>query len=164
LIKKLLAMVAFCCAGLNLLCGASAKMSQDLTPSGTGSMRVIVQFSAPAGPANPALPGVVGTTVNGASAMVTRIVGLGGAVNQVMESVNMLVCTLPASAIRTLSNDSNVVYITPDRAVAARLDYTAAAVNAATAWKSNLTGLGIGVAIIDSGIDVSSVALLPRVV
>jgi serine protease AprX len=81
-----------------------------------------------------------------------------------MESVNMLVCTLPASAIQTLSNDTNVVYITPDRAVAARLDYTAAAVNAGSAWKADLTGRGIGVAIIDSGIDATSVGLMPRVV
>jgi serine protease AprX len=164
LIKKLLTMVVFCCAGVNLLCGASAKMAQDLKAARTGSIRVIVQFSAPAVPANPTLLGAVGTTVSGATALVGQIVGLGGVVNQLMESVNMLVCTLPVSAVETLSNNANVVYMTPDRALAARLDYTAAAVNAGAAWKSNLTGQGIGVAIIDSGIDVTSVGLLPRVV
>jgi serine protease AprX len=52
----------------------------------------------------------------------------------------------------TLSNQSNVNYISLDRTVAGSLDYSAAAVNAPYAWSSNLDGSGVGVAIIDSGI------------
>jgi subtilisin family serine protease len=37
----------------------------------------------------------------------------------------------------------------------AKLDYTAAAINAPTAWQSGWDGTGVGVAIIDSGITVT---------
>ena len=58
-----------------------------------------------------------------------------------------------APASRSLSNSSDVLYITPDRSVNLLSDTATAAVNAPVAWKSNYTGSGIAVALIDSGVN-----------
>src|SRR3954452_9987204 len=63
------------------------------------------------------------------------------------------VYTLSASALLDLENDPDVAYITPDRPISAKLDNSAAAVNASAAWSAGFTGAGIGVAIVDSGIN-----------
>jgi serine protease AprX len=41
----------------------------------------------------------------------------------------------------------------PDRSLTAKLDNTAAAVNASVVWKAGYNGSGIGVAVLDSGIN-----------
>src|SRR5262249_45063408 len=55
--------------------------------------------------------------------------------------------------------------ISKDRALAPFLNNATAAVNAPTAWKSGYTGVGIGVALIDSGVnshpDLNTTGLLP---
>jgi len=66
-----------------------------------------------------------------------------------------------------VASDPNVTYISPDRTLAARLDYTASAVNASAVWKAKLNGTGVGLAVIDSGIrndDPRVLGVLPRVV
>ena len=78
--------------------------------------------------------------------------GQGGVLKRRYGKVRAGFYTVPASALPQLANNPNVTFITPDRTVGAKLDYTAAAVNAAAAWADNLDGTGIGVAIIDSGI------------
>lgn len=62
---------------------------------------------------------------------------------------------VPAYAVNDLAQDPEVVYVSPDRPVRAKLDYTSAAVNAAAAWSRNLYGSGVTVAIIDSGMNQS---------
>jgi hypothetical protein len=57
---------------------------------------------------------------------------------------------MPASAIADLANDPSVVHISVDHKLGAKLDYTAAAINAPTAWQSGWTGTGVGVAISNS--------------
>ena len=59
---------------------------------------------------------------------------------------------MPASAIADLANDPSVVHISVDHKLGAKLDNTAAAINASTAWTAGWVGTGIGVAVIDSGI------------
>jgi serine protease AprX len=108
------------------------------------------------------------TGVVGGIAPLTTILGLGGVVSLVSDVLNLVVCTLPVSALETLTKNQNVTYVTPDRALGARLDYTASAVNVGGAWKANLSGAGIGVAVIDSGVsqtpDLALLGLLSRVV
>jgi serine protease AprX len=91
-----------------------------------------------------------------------------GVVNVVFSVLNAVVYTVPASSLTTMANDPNVTYISPDRPLTGQLDYSAAAVNASAAWHANMTGSGVGVAVIDSGInnspDLSILGLLPRVV
>jgi serine protease AprX len=68
---------------------------------------------------------------------------------------------LPAYAINDLAQDPDVLYVSPDRPVRAKLDYTSAAVNATAAWSRNLYGSGVTVAIIDSGMNASPDLGLP---
>ncbi len=91
-----------------------------------------------------------------------RKVGLlGGLLNSVLNLLNLTVYTIPASSIQQLASDPDVAYISPDRPVRAKLDLTAAAVNASYAWTlpTPAVGTGIGVAVIDSGINASDVNL-----
>jgi serine protease AprX len=61
--------------------------------------------------------------------------------------------SVPAAALTALENDPDVVAISPDRAVHSMLDLAGQAVNAPAAWNLGYTGTGIGIAIIDSGVD-----------
>jgi serine protease AprX len=141
--------------------GSSPKISPDLQrvdPNST--VRVIVQYAQ--SPTASTSGGLLGGVLNLAGGL------LKGVVNTLFSVINAVVYTGPASDLQTLANDPNVVYISPDRAVAGQLDYSAAAVNASAAWRLNMTGQGIGVAIIDSGIDSSAdlsyLGLLSRIV
>ncbi len=66
--------------------------------------------------------------------------------------INGIVAQLDGNAIQSLSNQSNVVYISTDRPLTPSLSNAAVAVNAPFAWQSGFTGAGIGVALIDSGV------------
>ncbi len=82
-----------------------------------------------------------------------KVLSRGGLIRQRYSSITAGAYSMSAGAIQELANDPAVEYIAPDRPVHAKLDYTAAAVNAAAAWSSNLTGSGIGIALIDSGLN-----------
>lgn len=60
--------------------------------------------------------------------------------------------SFPAQALGALAHNPNIAYISPDRPVSPTLDYANATIGAQTAFSSGLTGTGVGVAIIDSGI------------
>jgi serine protease AprX len=66
--------------------------------------------------------------------------------------VNGVVALLDGTGIVNLSNQPNVVYISSDRQLST-LDNAPSAVNAQVAWQSNYVGNGIGVALIDSGVN-----------
>jgi serine protease AprX len=66
--------------------------------------------------------------------------------------LNGVLAQLPLSNILTLSNQSNVKYISLDRVLTPSLSNAAPAVNAFAAWQSGYTGGGVGVALIDSGV------------
>ena len=120
--------------------GASSKVSPDLQKVDPNSnVRVIVQYSQmPSGVSPQSGGGLLG----GVLGLVGGLVN--GVVNLVLSTLNAVVYTIPASSLQSLANDPNVTYISPDRLVAGRLDYSAAAVNANAAWKANLTGFGVG--------------------
>lgn len=121
--------VAFC---------APPKLSKELQSVDPNSnVDVIVQYAQPPTAASNLKVGV-----------------LGGVVNRVFGVIKAAVYTVPASSLPALASDPNVTYISPDRPVLGQLDYSAAAVNASAAWQAKLTGSGVGVAVIDSGIDV----------
>lgn len=161
---RLVSLLLLCLTGSGF--AASSKISPDLQgvdPNST--VRVIVQYAqSPTTQSGGALSGggLLGGVLNLAGGL------LKGVVNTVFSVLNAVVYTGPASDLQTLANDPNVVYISPDRVVAGQLDYSATAVNASAAWRLNLTGQGVGVAIIDSGIDSSAdlsyLGLLSRIV
>jgi serine protease AprX len=89
-----------------------------------------------------------------------KLIRLGGMLKQELWSLRGGAYRLPASALAEMESDPEVVYVTPDRAVRSTtvssplpiLDYHTDTANAQAAWAQGLDGSGIGVAVIDSGI------------
>src|ERR1700728_1223148 len=133
--KKLTSMLLFAAA----VCSAAppAKVSADLANADPQStVRVIVQWnSAPD------------------STKHQKVLARGGALQSTLLSIKAGVYTVPAQALSGLANDPDVAYIATDRPVRAKLDYTAAAINASASWSAGWTGEGIGVAVLDSGMN-----------
>jgi serine protease AprX len=125
----------------------NSKISPDLqNSSSTSQQRVVVQYAPGTQLSCNGLLGLLGCVLN-------DVVKLGGAILGQLPIVNGLVASLDHNGIVALSNQSNVVYISKDRPLAPFFDNAAPAVNAQAAWNSNLTGSGIGVALIDSGVN-----------
>ncbi len=124
----------------SLAFAANSKMSHDmdnLDPAST--VEVIVQF-----------------TQQPTAVQHKKVTDRGGSYKATLSLVKAGHYSIPVSALSDLANDPDVVYISPNRPLRGSLDNTTAAVNAAAAWNSNLTGAGIGVAVIDSGLTFTS--------
>src|SRR6266849_7128859 len=112
---------------ISLAVADTTKISPDLLPllsNPSSSVNVIVQYNSPpqqtcSGGGLLNLGGIVCTLVS----VVTTLVKI------VFTLINAVAMTLNAGDVITLSNQSNVSYISLDRTVAGSLDYTAAAVN-----------------------------------
>ena len=125
---------------------ASFKMSPDLAQmlSGkSGAMRVIVTYKS--------APGAM---------QISRAQGRGAKLHGSLALVKAGVYTMSPAAIRSLANDSDVAFISPDRPLKAMDDLTDSAVGVGNAWNSGLDGTGVGVAVIDSGINDNHADLL----
>ena len=158
MMKRILILVLALLAPLSMFADSS-KISPDLQNSGsTGQMQVVVQYAPGTQLSCSGLLGLVGCVVN-------DVLKLGGTVLGQLPIVNGLVASLDYNGIVSLSNQSNVVYISKDRPLNPFFDNAAPAVNASAAWQSNYTGAGIGVALIDSGVnnhpDLATTGLLP---
>ena len=137
----------------------NSKLAPELqNVSSNTQVQVIVQYAPGTQVSCSGLLGLLGCLVN-------DVLRLGGAILGDLPLVNGLVAVLDGNGIQSLSNQSNVVYISPDRSLTPTLNNAALAVNAPTAWKSGYTGAGIGVALIDSGVnshpDLNLLGLLP---
>jgi serine protease AprX len=89
-------------------------------------------------------------------AEVKRAVGRGGSLREPLSVINGAAFTIKAGSLAALANDPNVMHISPDlpvRATATVTDFYDQAVLAPYAWSANLKGSGIGIAVIDSGIN-----------
>ncbi len=128
-------------ASTTLFAAPGTKLAPDTAQaaSATGSVQVIIQWSE----------------TTGADTQ-SKIKQVGGSVIKEFHYISAGVYQIPASAIGTLDNDPAVSYITLDRQVRHKLAYSAAAINAPAVWKAGWTGKGIGVAVIDSGINTSA--------
>lgn len=86
-----------------------------------------------------------------------KILNLGGKTLTQLAHIKAGKYSVPAFALAELALDPNVAFISPDRPVKAKFDYssTVAAVNANTAWDHGFTGAGVTVAVIDSGVNAS---------
>ncbi len=135
----------------------NSKISPDLQNS-TGTTQVVIQYAPGTQLSCSSLLGLVDCLLN-------DVVKLGGTVLGQLPLVNGLVATLDHNGIVSLSNQQNVVYISKDRPLQPSFDNAAPAVNASAAWQSNYTGVGISVALIDSGVnshaDLLTTGLLP---
>ncbi len=70
-----------------------------------------------------------------------------------LDQIQSAVYTMSAAAAADLSDDDEVLYISPDRSVQALLDYAEPTVNANMAFANGYDGTGVTVAVIDSGIN-----------
>src|SRR5579864_5438082 len=155
--KRLLAFLLM--AAVTVAHANDSKISPDLRNQPSNQqVQVIVQY-APGTQVN--CSGLLGLV----DCLVNDIVKLGGAILGQLPLVNGVVALLDGNGIVSLSNQSNVVYISKDRTLTPFFDNAAPAVNASAAWQSNYTGSGIGVALIDSGVnshpDLLTTGLLP---
>jgi serine protease AprX len=125
------------CAGVAF--AAPRRVSKDLKKQSSGQwMNVIVQYRVPPTPTNFA-----------------KVFARGGVLQRSFPAINASVFTVKGSSLAALTKDPDVAYVTPDRTVRATAtvtDYYDQAVLASYAWSKSLTGRGIGVAVIDSGI------------
>ncbi len=142
--KKTLALLLILSA--TLAYADDSKISPELRnyPS-TQQAQVIVQYAPGTQVTCSGLLGLVGCLVN-------DILKLGGTILGQLPLINGVVALLDGNGIVSLSNQSNVVYISADRPLAPSLSNAASAINAEFAWQSNYTGAGIGIALIDSGV------------
>lgn len=114
---------------------AGPKIAPDLNPNSNAAIDVIVQFN------------------HVLSADELRNLGAYGQLKQVFNSIRGASIKLPANVVQRLAADPSVVYISPDRKTRKSLDITTVAVGADLAWQYGWNGTGVGVAVIDSGIN-----------
>jgi serine protease AprX len=156
--KRTLTLLLALLAPLSLFADNS-KISPDLQNfTSTSQEQVVIQYAPGTQLSCSGILGLLGCVVN-------DVLKLGGAVLGQLPIVNGLVASLDHNGIVSLSNQSNVVYISKDRSLTPFFDNAAPAVNAQVAWQSNYIGAGIGVALIDSGVnahpDLLTTSLLP---
>src|SRR5712672_2655953 len=82
-----------------------------------------------------------------------RVHGLGARLNHRLGMVKAIALTVPTSALPALESDSEVLSVSFDHPLNGADDYTDAAANVSAAWNAGYTGTGIGIAVIDSGIN-----------
>jgi serine protease AprX len=87
------------------------------------------------------------------SAHFAKMQSLGGRLHAQLHVVRAASFTIPVRALAALEADPDVVSVTIDHALNGMDDYTDAASNVSAAWNSGYDGTGIGVAVIDSGIN-----------
>ncbi len=111
-------------------------LARVLQGSSSRSMRVIIQYNQAPGAKHFA-----------------KAQSVGAKLNSNLSLVNAGAFTMSPAAIRALAMDGDVAFISPDRKLKGMDDYTDSAIGVSTAWNSGYDGTGIGVAIIDSGIN-----------
>ncbi len=119
--------------------GSNPKIAEDLHGLNSGSKRkvdVIIQFNR------------VPTAADHENVRAN-----GGVFKKDLHVVKGALYTVPVNALQGLANNPNIVYISPDRTVGKSLDHVDMVTNADLAWSSGLDGTGIGVAVVDSGVD-----------
>ena len=139
---KIFVMVSALILCSNLAFAGSLKISKDLQGKDPSSqVDVIVQFDqAP--------------TTNYHQKVADR----GGKLKRELGRFKGAVYTMPVSELEDLATDPAVKYISMDRPLRGSgttswvLDYHNETINSSNAWSQGLTGAGIGVAVIDSGI------------
>jgi serine protease AprX len=139
----LLAAAMACFAG-----GPKHKISSDLSATRSSSVQIIVQWGVSSG-----------------SAISEKVLALGGAVISEFPRIRAGVYQLPSSALTALGEDQDLKFISADRKIRKKSDVkapvnsaikaapAAAVINAPYAWYAGYLGRGIGVAVVDSGIN-----------
>lgn len=116
--------------------GRSAKLAQDLSSADpSANIPVIIQYVQRPDDTDD-----------------QKALNLGGQLKHQFRHLKSAAYTVPATSLKALANDPNVRYVSVDRPIRAKLDYSTAAINAPAAWNASFTGNGVGIAIVDSGV------------
>jgi minor extracellular protease Epr len=78
-----------------------------------------------------------------------------GSVRREYKHANILSASVPTTAIKGLKNDPNVLAVEPDIIVKVKsqtIDWGVSKIQAPTAWYSSLTGKGVKIGVVDTGI------------
>jgi serine protease AprX len=126
--------------GASVAIAAPRRTSKDLKQKTSAQwVNVIVQYRVPP------------TNMN-----IARVVAKGGAFQQNLSAIRGGAFMVKSSSLAALMKDPDVLYVSPDRTVHATAtvtDFYDQAVMAPYAWSRSLSGSGIGIAVIDSGIN-----------
>jgi serine protease AprX len=87
------------------------------------------------------------------TAAFSRVQNMGGRVGHHLGLVRRAAFTVPASSLQALANDPEVAFVSLDHPLKGMDDYSDAAINVTAAVNAAYDGTGIGVAVIDSGIN-----------
>ena len=75
-----------------------------------------------------------------------------GQMKKIFEGINAVMIPLRVGTLTALANNPNIKFMSPDRRLGRTMDLSTAAINAGSAVYYTLQGLGVGIAIIDSGV------------
>src|SRR5207244_13644069 len=119
------------------LAAGNGKLAKDLEAlNGASNIDVIVQFKeAPA------------------ERQHQKIRARGGSFNKSLGLIKGALYSVPAGKLKDLADDPEVVFVSPDRPLRGAVDNAVPAVFGDIAQKYGWDGTGIGVAVLDSGID-----------
>src|SRR3989475_11271174 len=135
----LLTLMTLLVSGLCLADGNKHKLSNDLNvlkgSHNSATVDVIIQFNQ-----------------TPTDAHHQRVQNKGGVLKTKLDFINGAHYSVPVESLDALADDPDVAYISPDRPVRGALDTTVATVNGGYAQTLGLSGAGIGVAVIDSGV------------
>ncbi|HEY6765008.1 MAG TPA: S8 family peptidase, partial [Candidatus Sulfotelmatobacter sp.] len=87
------------------------------------------------------------------TATLARVQNIGGRIAAKLDLVKGAAFSVPVNALAALENDPEVEYVSVDHTVSGLDDYTDTAINTQQVWTAGYDGTGIGVAVIDSGIN-----------
>src|SRR5947209_19046019 len=129
------------------LFGTNPKLSPDLQNyNSSAPVQVIVQYVAPQQQSCASLLGSLDCTLN-------TVLQVGGTVINKLPLLNVVVVQLNTTQLLNLVANPNVTYVSSDRQLSTLLSNAAPAINAQAAWNAHYTGAGVGIALIDSGVN-----------
>lgn len=82
-----------------------------------------------------------------------KVRGLGARQKAVLHLIDADSFTVPAASLSQLADDPDIKYVSPDRTLTASFDREPSADFVSIAWSFGWTGEGIGVAVLDSGVN-----------
>src|SRR5713226_4167357 len=134
-----LTLITLLAAGLSFADGKKHKLSDDLETSKGGkngaTVDVIIQFNQ-----------------TPTAAHHQKVQNKGGVLKTKLDFIKGAHYSVPVEALDALADDPDVAYISPNRPVRRSLDHVVTAVNGDLAYASGWNGMGIGIAVVDSGV------------
>ncbi|NOR84998.1 S8 family serine peptidase, partial [archaeon] len=96
--------------------------------------------------------------------IIKEVESMGGIVTASYETGNIIYAEIPSENVEKIAENSNIKTIQPTRKFHALLDVSIKQVGAPGAWVRGYTGLGVVVAVLDTGIDKNNPALVGKVI